>query len=188
MIAPSTTTRANARRALTSSASNEWYTPRHIADTARAVLGGIDLDPASCAEANEVIQASAFYTRADDGLAQFWQGRIWLNPPYGRQQGRWAARLIAEYEAGRISAAILLVKAATSERWFAPLWCYPICFPTGRLSFRTDAGESHGNTHGSALVYFGPDPRLFATVFGKLGAVVVDQRPLVTQAIQGVLL
>ena len=47
-------------------------------------MGGIDLDPASCAEANKIVQAKQFYSQRDDGLKQPWFGRIWLNPPYGR--------------------------------------------------------------------------------------------------------
>ena len=35
-----------------SSASQEWYTPAPILERVRAVLGPIDLDPASCEEAN----------------------------------------------------------------------------------------------------------------------------------------
>ena len=52
-----------------SSETNEHYTPTEIVEAARATLGGtIDLDPASCAEANGWIQAKQIYTRKDDGF------------------------------------------------------------------------------------------------------------------------
>ncbi len=64
-----------------SSESNEWWTPEPYIEAARSVLGGIDLDPASCAQANETVQAARYCGVADDGLKQEWKGRVWLNPP-----------------------------------------------------------------------------------------------------------
>jgi len=69
--------------ALRMTETNEWYTPPDLIGKARRVLGGFDLDPASCAEADATVQAARYLTEADDGLAHQWHGRIWLNPPYG---------------------------------------------------------------------------------------------------------
>src|SRR5579859_6970510 len=68
-----------------SSKSNEWYTPAPYVNAARQVMGGIELDPASCAQANRTVQAARYYSQADNGLAQDWTCRsLWCNPPYGR--------------------------------------------------------------------------------------------------------
>jgi hypothetical protein len=61
---------------------NEWYTPDAILALVRAVLGTIDVDPASCDVAQARVQARTYYTLADDGLRQEWHGKIFLNPPY----------------------------------------------------------------------------------------------------------
>jgi hypothetical protein len=69
-----------------SSESNEHYTPRIIVEVARAAMGSIELDPASCALANrENVRAQRFFTKEDNGLALAWNARtVFVNPPGGR--------------------------------------------------------------------------------------------------------
>lgn len=68
-----------------SSETGEHYTPREVVEAARATLGAIDLDPASCAEANATIRAAKIFTREDNGFTRPWHGRVFLNPPGGLQ-------------------------------------------------------------------------------------------------------
>ena len=55
-------------QALHSSATPEHGTPPDYIDAARKVLGGIDLDPASCSTFNELVRADRYFSEADDGL------------------------------------------------------------------------------------------------------------------------
>jgi hypothetical protein len=102
---------------LNSSESVEWYTPAPYVEAAREVLGGIELDPASCAEAQETVKAARYYTLnydrtgesseqgafQADGLLRPWVARsVFLNPPYGTRDGKsnqalWSAKVIAAY-------------------------------------------------------------------------------------------
>lgn len=168
------------REALTSSESVEWYTPPEYTAAAREVMGAIDLDPASCAEANEWIGAARFLTEADDGLSRQWSGRVWLNPPYGRDdshrsnQEKWSAKLIQEHASGRVKQAHLLVNSATGNRWFQPLWAYPICFVDHRIKFRVPDGAKRDQPlHSNVIVYMGLYREKFARAFAGLGRIVV---------------
>src|SRR5579859_3592753 len=104
--------------------SNEWYTPSYILEAARYVMEGIDLDPASCALANETVKATRYYTAEDDGLSQAWHARsVWLNPPYGKVHNKsviafWINKLIEEYRAGNIASAVLLTTCDSDNQWF----------------------------------------------------------------------
>lgn len=162
-----------------SSKNNEWYTPEKYIQAAREVMGGIDLDPASCAQANETVQATKYYDIQTNGFDKDWEGRVWLNPPYGRSedgsnQDAWSSRLIDQYEDGNgvTTEAILLVNAAVDTKWFQRLFNYPICFPSQRINFSTPEPSVSGSTHGSALVYFGPHEKRFVEVFSRFGTVV----------------
>ena len=95
------------------------YTPAVYIEATRAVLGTIDLDPASSEIAQTLVQARAFFTAEREGLAQEWHGNVWLNPPYSRDLiGRFVDKLLLEILAGRTQQAILLVHAYTDTGWF----------------------------------------------------------------------
>jgi phage N-6-adenine-methyltransferase len=167
-----------AREVLHSSDSNEWYTPARYLKAAREAMGGIDLDPASCEAANRNVEAAQFYTAADDGLAQEWHGRVWCNPPYGGETARWVAKLIEEFEAGRVPQAILLVNAATDREWFQRLWDFPVCFTHHRIRFLNPDGVAQDSpTNGSAFVFLAADDdwnQDFAEQFRQFGPVVME--------------
>jgi phage N-6-adenine-methyltransferase len=126
-----------------------WLTPKFIL----SALGDFDLDP--CAASHRPWDtAKHHYTKEDDGLSQQWVGRVWMNPPYGRQPPIWLKRL---YEHGD---GIALIAARTSNIWFHKLvWekADGILFFKGRLNFYKENGQPGDTmaTFPSCLVAYG---------------------------------
>jgi len=154
---------------------NEWYTPDDHIALARAVLGEIDLDPASSHVANQTVKASRFFSQETNGLEQEWIGRVWLNPPYAQPAiAHFADKMVAEWEAKRVTAAIVLTHNYTDTAWFQKLAraASGICFTRGRVRFVSPTGELAAPTQGQAFFYFGTDLTIFEDVFEEVGFVV----------------
>ena len=128
---------------------DEWLTPPEIL----AALGDFDLDP--CAPVQRPWDTAAkHYTILDDGLRHEWQGRVWLNPPYGRETERWLARL-AHHGDG-----VALIFARTETRmFFNQVWpkADAVLFLEGRLHFHHVDGRRAAANAGapSVLVAYG---------------------------------
>lgn len=150
---------------------NEWYTPEKYIKAARATMGSIDLDPASTAEANEVVKAKKFFTAEQDGLLQEWSGHVWLNPPYASDLvGRFAEKLI---ESPKVRQAVILVNNATETKWFQLLLSKAdsMCLPAGRVKFWHRDRDRAAPLQGQAILYFGIQEPSFFTHFEEFGAV-----------------
>ena len=163
--------------ALTSSESNEWYTPAQYVEAARQLMGGIDVDPASNATANKIIKALTYYDIESNGLDKPWYGRVWLNPPYGRDNGGsnqevWSHRLLEQYETGITKEAVLLVNANTEAKWFQPFYDYLICLTNHRIKFYSTDGTPNQPTQGNALIYLGHQQERFIEIFKQFGRIV----------------
>jgi phage N-6-adenine-methyltransferase len=154
---------------------NEWFTPPEYIALARAVLGEIDLDPATHEQAQEIIQAARYFTKADDGLKHEWHGRVWLNPPYAQPMiADFTSKMCAERRAGHVTTAIMLTHNYTDTAWFheAANLADAICFTRGRVKFYEPDGEIAAPTQGQAFFYFGNEVMLFADRFKSIGFVV----------------
>lgn len=153
---------------------DEWYTPAEYVNAARRVMGEIDLDPASCTAAQELVQARRFYTKHDDGLSKMWSGRVWLNPPYSASLIRqFVARLIHFHETDQVSEAVILTNNSSDTVWFHDLLSrYPVCFTRGRVKFWRPNHKTFGARQGQTLFYLGDNIEAFAREFGPLGMVV----------------
>ena len=154
----------------------EWYTPPEYLERVRAVLGSIDLDPASTKVAQKTVKANRYFTKVEDALNREWHGRIFMNPPYDRDLlPRFVEKLIGEFRAGRVCEAIVLVHSLTDPSWFHDLagCASAICFTRGRIPFVSPYGEANAPVHGSAFFYLGPCRAKFIEEFGAIGLVVL---------------
>jgi phage N-6-adenine-methyltransferase len=99
-----------------SSATPEWETPQALFDRLATRHGGFTLDV--CATP-ENAKCSRYFTPADDGLLQSWQGhRCWMNPPYGREIGKWVEKASFETRFGGAYVVVALLPARTDTAWF----------------------------------------------------------------------
>lgn len=154
------------------SGENEWYTPREYIEAARAVLGCIDVDPASSLKANETVQARAFFTAQTNGLLHDWHGRVWLNPPYATPLiGQFITHLVQQVKRGNVREAIVLVNNATETQWFRDLIgvAAAVCFPTGRVRFWGPNGATGAPLQGQAFMYIGERAGVFLSHFMGYG-------------------
>jgi len=127
---------------------NEWLTPPAVLRE----LGKFDLDPCSPID-RPWDTAAAHFTQADDGLQQEWYGRVWLNPPYGREVGDWLAKL------ARHGDGIALIFARTETKAFQR-WVFgqadACLFLAGRLKFIPLGGRMKGYAGApSVLIAYG---------------------------------
>lgn len=128
---------------------DEWLTPPELLYK----LGKFDLDPCSPIK-RPWITALNHYTLEDDGLKSEWYGRVWLNPPYGREAEKWLKRMV-EHGNG-----IALIFARTETKmFFEHVWkkASAVLFIEGRLHFHHVNGDrAKGNAGApSVLVAYG---------------------------------
>ena len=131
-----------------SSATDLWATPQDFFDKQNAIYG-FTLDV--CATADNA-KCARYYTEADNGLGQPWQGVCWMNPPYGRAIGHWMRKAYESAKAG--ATVVCLVPARTDTAWWHDYAMRGrIQFLRGRLKFQ---GHRKDAPFPSAIVIFKP--------------------------------
>lgn len=132
--------------------SDDYYTPAWVFERMGIEF---ELDVASPPGGIPWIPAKRFYTMADDGLSQPWEGRVWMNPPYSDVEP-WVDRLIAH---GNGIALLPYVKAF----WRIKVW---------------EAADGIGELHDVDRVKFmrggKPTEIMFPTFFAAFGAQCVE--------------
>lgn len=188
-----------------SSASVEHYSPREICQAALLTMGDITLDPASCATANLIVQASKWYGKDDDGLKQSWRDhKVFLNPPGGickadgtpipkgtkglKRSDRvssaalWWSKLVTEGVDQAIFLAFSIEFLQTAQKSPVSPLSFPFCIPSSRIDFLDESLVEQGSpTHANCLVYLPPENNRLEAIgrfhryFSPIGQVVIPQ-------------
>ena len=120
-------------QALLTSNSNEWETPKEFFDELNNEFG-FTLDPCSTTENHK---CDKFYTEKEDGLQQSWANEtVFINPPYGREIGKWVKKSYEENLKNNITC-VMLIPARTDTQYFHQ-YIYgksEIRFIKGRIKF-----------------------------------------------------
>lgn len=121
--------------------TNTWLTPLSLIRT----LGEFDLDPCGF-PGHET--AKRLICLPEDGLSTEWTGRVWLNPPYGKNTGLWLSKL------EKHGNGIALVFARTDTKWFHDIAASAdaVCFLSGRLSFLNERFEESSNAGAPSML------------------------------------
>jgi len=157
------------RRSKTS--RDDWITPRELVAglAAELNLGRFDLDAAADpGNAQAALWLSGphygpgFGGRC--GLCASWQGRVWLNPPYGGGLDRWVDKIHQELSRDAPPQAIVvLLSNATETLYFERLASLAtgLVFITGRIGFidPSTGKPATNNPSGSVAFLLLPGPR-----------------------------
>lgn len=130
---------------------DEWLTPPSLIKA----IGEFDLDP--CSPINRPWDTAKTHLNInDDGLMFEWFGKVWCNPPYGREAIKWLSKLSTHNNG------VALIFARTETKmFFSEVWnkATSILFIEGRLTFHHVNGNKAKANGGapSCLIAYGEE-------------------------------
>lgn len=135
-------------KVLFSSNTEEWETPQELFNKLNKEFH-FTLDV--CATRHNR-KCSVYYTKEDDGLNQVWFGTSWMNPPYGRDIGKWIEKAYNTAYCG-LGTVVCLLPARTDTKWWHKyiMKATEIRFIKGRLKF---SGTKNSAPFPSVIVIF----------------------------------
>lgn len=132
---------------LFSSENHSWETPDDIFNELNRIFN-FNLDV--CANENNH-KLDKYFSIDENGLEQRWEGSCFMNPPYGREIGKWIKKAYEESLNG--AKVVALVPARTDTKWFQYCWKADyLYFIKGRVKFLENGKSVGSSTFPSVLV------------------------------------
>lgn len=146
-----------------------WLTPERFV----RCLGEFDLDPCG-APGHELAKKTYLLERNENGLELGWFGRVWLNPPYGKEAVPFIEKMIEHQARGFGGTALIF--ARTETKMFQDLiWpnATAMLFVRSRIKFiRDDLTEGDAANAPSVFIAFGSQDADALRMSGIPGAYV----------------
>ncbi len=135
-----------------SSMNLEWRTPKKLFKRLEKEFGGFDLDPAT--DKDNPLGTPYYFTKKDNGLRQKWFGKVFLNPPYGKEIGKWIKKAYEETKVCKnADLVVCLIPSRTDTKWWHDyvMKADEIRFIRSRLKFE---GANNSAPFPSAIIIF----------------------------------
>ena len=140
-------------KGLFTSDKNYWETPQDFFDELHEKYK-FTLDAAAT---DENAKLPNYYTVEDDALKQKWEGRVSVNPPYGREIKHWVEKAYKESLEPYNECVVMLIPSRTDTiYWHEYIFgkAKDIDFLKGRLKFEIDGEPRDAAPFPSALITY----------------------------------
>jgi phage N-6-adenine-methyltransferase len=130
-----------------SSKTDLWETPQEFFDAINSEFA-FEIDVCALPEN---AKCARYFTPEQNGLHQEWRGVCWMNPPYGREIGKWIRKAAESAQAG--AKVVCLIPSRTDTAWWHDYieGRAEVRFIRGRLKF---GGAKNSAPFPSAVVIF----------------------------------
>lgn len=145
----------------------EWRTPPEVFDPLNEEFQ-FTLDP--CTTADNPLGVANYYTEQDNGLEQDWYDeRVFMNPPYGREVYAWTRKARESAERGAL--VVGLLPASTDLAWWHDdvVGHAEVRYIRGRVRFLTDGPYRASGFFASVVVIWRPGQSVKFKVFPIAG-------------------
>jgi phage N-6-adenine-methyltransferase len=150
------------RKVLHSSDVMNWRTPPELF---AALNDEFDFQLDAAASADNAL-CPFWYSEQQNALKRPWDGRVWCNPPYGRQIGHWTAHARGQVECGNAELVVMLIPSRTDTRWWHDdvMRAQTVRLIRGRLRFLTESGERLAPAPFPSALVIWERPRRYSTL------------------------
>ena len=111
-----------------------------------------------CCATSKNKKCKRYYSKRDNALIKNWKGRVYMNPPYGKDINLWIRKAYLEVKKGNADVVVCAIPVRTDSQWFYKYSrLAQVVFLAGRLRFGINGNFGGMSPFGSMLLIFRKD-------------------------------